>query len=182
MPAQCATWTCTKAQTARLGGGYAITMWHAGRVGDFHTQPVVELSQDGVAVQWWLWPDGYGWSGGLTCRAPNPEPHCVLTDGDGAHSGVAQVVVLRSGRLAAPKAASAVADLPTITPRDLDGDGYLDVIALDSDYTPSFAQGHLYWHTYHFTGDRLASTGCVRRSSPDDPAPTRNVTGPCPRK
>jgi len=84
MPAQCQAWKCTKAQSADLGGGYTITMWHAGRSGDFATEPVVELAHDRVAVQWWLWPDGYGWAGSLTCQARAPEPHCVLTDGDGA--------------------------------------------------------------------------------------------------
>jgi len=181
MPSQCKTWTCTKAQTVNLGGGYAITMWHAGKDGDLTTKPVVELARDGVAVQWWLWPDGYGWAGKLTCRAEAPEPHCVLTDGDGAHSSVAQLVLLRSGKLVAPKKASVVADLPTVVPRDLDGDGYLDVVALDSDYTPNFAQGHLYWNTFRFAGGQLTSTGCVRQNSPTEPAPTHPVSGLCPQ-
>ena len=180
MPAQCKAWTCTKAQSADLGSGYTITMWHAGQAGDFRTKPVVELARDGVAVQWWMWSQGYGWAGALTCKAAAPEPNCMLTDGDGAHSAAAQLVVLRAGRLLAPNGAGVVADLPTVVVRDLDGDGYLDAVALDSDYTPNFAQGHLFWNTYRFAGERLTSTGCVRRAAPSDPAPTRIVTGPCP--
>ena len=180
MPAQCKTWTCTKAQSADLGGGYTITMWHAGRAGDFHTKPIVELARGGAAVQWWMWPEGYGWAGDLTCKANAPEPNCMLTDGDGAHSAAAQLVVLRGGKLVAPKGAAVVADLPTVVVRDLDGDGYLDVVALDSDYTPSFAQGHLFWNTFRFAGEQLTSTGCVRRAAPSDPAPTHTATGPCP--
>lgn len=181
MPAQCRAFPCTKARSESLGGGYEITIWHAGRVGDFRTEPVVELARDGRAVQWWLWPRGYGWAAELTCRAAAPEPHCILTDGDGAHSSVAQMVLLRSGRLAVPPGAAVVADLPTIISRDLDGDGYLDVVALDSDYTPNFAQGHLFWNTFRFAGGQLMSTGCVPRTSPTDPPPSRTASGLCPR-
>ena len=175
LPQQCVTGTCTKAQTASLGGGYAISIWHAGTLGDFRTKPVVELSQDGVAVQWWLWPVGDGWSGALSCHAQQ----CVLTDGDGAHSSVAQVMLLRGGRLVAPAHAAVVADLPTVLARDLDGDGDLDVIALDSDYTPNFAQSHLFWNTYRFASDRLTSTGCLPKTGPP---PAQLATQPCPTR
>jgi hypothetical protein len=175
MPQQCVTSTCTQAQTASLGGGYAIGIWHAGTVGDFRTKPVVELSRDGVAVQWWLWPAGDGWSGALSCRAQQ----CVLTDGDGVHSSVAQVMLLRGGRLVAPARAAVVADLPTVLARDLDGDGDLDVVALDSDYTPNFAQGHQFWNTYRFNGDELASTGCAPKTGPP---PTQLARQPCPAR
>lgn len=175
MPQECADWTCTRAQTASLGGGYAISIWHAGKAGDYRTKPVVELSRDGVAVQWWPWPMGDGWSGALACRGQQ----CVLTDSDGVHSSVAQVVLLRGGRLVAPAEASVVADLRTVLARDLDGDGDLDVVVLDSDYTPNFAQGHLFWHTFRFDGDRLASTGCVAKTGA---APTQLATQACPAR
>lgn len=175
MPRQCANGACTKAQTASLGSGYAISIWHAGKPGDYRSKPVVELSRDGVAVQWWLWPIGHGWSGALACHGQQ----CVLTDGDGVHSSAAQVVLLRGGRLVTPPRASVVADLPTVLARDLDGDGDLDVVALDSDYTPNFAQGHLFWHTFRFEDDRLASTGCVPKSGS---APTQLATQPCPAR
>ena len=175
LPQQCVTGTCTKAQTVSLGGGYAISLWHAGTLGDFRTKPVVGLSHDGVAVQWWLWPAGDGWSGALSCHAQQ----CVLTDGDGAHSAVAQVMLLRDGRLVAPARAAVVADLPTVLPRDLDGDGDLDVVALDSDYTPNFAEGHQFWNTYRFNGYELTSTGCMPKTGPP---PTHLATQPCPAR
>lgn len=175
MPEQCVHSTCTKAQTVRLGGGYAISLWHAGALGDFRTKPVVGLSHDGTAVQWWLWPAGDGWSGALSCRAQQ----CVLTDGEGAHSAVAQVMLLQGGRLVAPPRAAVVADLPTVLARDLDGDGDLDVVTLDSDYTPNFAQGHQFWNTYRFNGVELASTGCMPKTGPP---PTRLVMQPCPAR
>lgn len=183
MPKQCATWHCTRAQTADLGGGYAVSVWHAGKAGDFTTKPVLELSRDGVAVQWWLSPNGFGWSGALTCAGPGaPEPHCVFTDGSGAHSSIAQVLLLRSGRLTALREGYVEADLPTVLARDLDGDGYLDVVALDSDYTPNFAQGHLFWNTFQYAGRHLVSTGCQPRTSPHDAPPTRLADGPCPQR
>lgn len=175
MPQQCVRGTCRKAQTVSVGGGYAISVWHAGTLGDFRTKPVVELSHHGVAVQWWLWPAGDGWSGAVSCHAQQ----CVLTDGDGAHSAVAQVVLLRGGRLVAPARAAVVADLPTVLARDLDGDSDLDVVALDSDYTPNFAQGHQFWNTYRFAGDRLTSTGCVPKTGPP---PAHLATQPCPAR
>lgn len=182
MPRQCTTWHCTRAQTVGLGGGYAISLWHAGKAGDFTTQPVLELSRDAVAAQWWLVPNGFGWSGSLTCQSAHaPQPHCVYTDASGPHSSVAQLVLLQSGRLVAPRHASVEADLPTVLARDLNGDGYLDVVALDSDYTPNFAQGHLFWNTYRFAGGQYTSTGCVARPTPNDPAPTQLATGRCPR-
>ena len=181
MPAQCRSLGCTKAQTADLGNGYSISLWHSGKAGDFRSEPVIGLSNDGIAVQWWSSPRGYGWAGSLTCATRAPEPNCMLTDGDGAHSAVAQSIVLRAGRLVASAKAVVVADLPTVLARDLDRDGYLDVIAVDNDYTPNFAQGRLYWHTFRYADGRLVSTGCARKGSPNEPAPAQPVTGDCPR-
>jgi hypothetical protein len=75
-----------------------------------------------------------------------------------------------------------VADLPTISAKDLDDDGDLDVIALDSDYTPNFALGRLYWRTFRNIDGQLISTGCVRRNSPNTPAPDGLLTGACPHR
>ena len=54
-PAKCATWHCTRAQSVDLGGGYRISLWHAGKPGDWSAEPVVELRRAGVSVQWWAW-------------------------------------------------------------------------------------------------------------------------------
>jgi hypothetical protein len=89
-------------------------------------------------------------------------------------------VVLQAGKLVLPKRGYAVADLPTISATDLDDDGDLDVIALDSDYTPNFALGHLYWRTFRNIDGQLISTGCVPRSSPSAAAPSAFLTGACP--
>jgi len=182
MPAKCASWGCRKARTTDLGAGYAVTLWHAGKVGDYRAKPVVELSHDGVAVQWWLWPRGHGWDAAIECSVQAPEPNCMLSAGDGVHSGVAQLLILRHGRLDAPPRASVIADLPALTVRDLDADGYLDVVAIDSDYTPNFAQGHLFWNTFRFAGGQLMSTGCAARTSPTEPAPAHPLDGICPKR
>lgn len=179
-PADCASWGCTKAQSVDLGRGYAISLWHAGKSGDMRTDPVVELTDRGVSVQWLLWSRGYGWSGSLKCSTAAAAPSCIITDGAGVHSAAAQLVILRSGKLVFPAKSYVIADLPTITVRDLDDDGDLDVVALDSDYTPNFAEGHLYWRTYRNAGGQLSSTGCMRQNSPADPPPITALTGPCP--
>ena len=179
-PAKCATWGCTKAQSADLGNGYTISVWHAGKSGDFTTEPVIELAHHGVSVQWLLWSRGYGWAASLHCSVDAPAPNCILTAGAGVHSAVAQLVVLQAGKLVLPKKGYAVADLPTISATDLDDDGDLDVIALDSDYTPNFALGQLYWRTFRNADGQLTSTGCVRRNSPNTPAPAGLLTGACP--
>ena len=180
MPAKCASWRCTKARTVDLGADYAVTLWHAGKVGDYRAQPVVELTHDGVAVQWWLWPRAHGWDAAIQCSVQAPEANCMLTAGDGVHSGAARLLILRHGRLDAPPRASVIADLPTLTIGDLDADGYLDVVAVDSDYTPNFAQGHLFWNTFRFAGGQLMSTGCAARTSPTEPAPAHPLNGTCP--
>jgi hypothetical protein len=181
IPAQCAVWSCQKSQSVAVPGNYTVSLWRAGRQGDFTTHPVLELSEDGVPVQWWVAPNGYGWSGSLSCLAgAGRPPGCVLIDGQGMHSGIAEEIVLRGGRLVAVAAASS--DTATILARDVDGDGELDVVALDSDYRPNFATGHLFWHTYRFTGDRLVSTGCTPASPAKPPPPTGFVTGACARR
>jgi hypothetical protein len=182
MPVQCASWGCTRARTVDLGAGYAVTLWHAGKAGNYRAEPVVELTHDGISAQWWLWPHGYGWDAAIQCSVRAPEPNCMLTDGDGAHSAAAQLIILRRGRLDAPARASVIADLPTVAVRDLDGDGYLDLVAVDSDYTPNFAQGHLYWNTFRFVGGQLASTGCASKTSPTEPAPAHPLNGVCPKR
>ncbi len=180
-PAKCATWGCTKAQTVDLGNGYAISLWRTGKPGDFTTEPVIELTRGGVSVQWSLWPRGYGWAASLQCNAGAAEPNCMLTDGAGVHSAAAQMVILRAGKLVLPAKAYVVADLPTIAVTDLDDNGYLDIVALDSDYTPNFAQGHLFWRTFRYADDELVSTGCTPRRSSSEAAPTVLLTGACPR-
>lgn len=181
MPAQCAAWRCTRAKTVDLGQGYAISVWRAGSTRVENADAVVELSQDGVSVQWWVWTQGYGLLTSLQCEVSASPPNCVVSDASGAHSGVAALVLLRGGRLVAPPGAALTADLPAVTARDLNDDGYLDVIAQDSDYTPNFAQGHLYWHSYVYRDGRYVSTGCARKASPSEPAPKRALTGACPR-
>ena len=180
IPAQCATWHCQRAQSVTLRDGYAVNVWHAGQVGDFTTHPILELADNGVAVQWWVAPSGYGWSGSVSCLSSGAEPSCVFMDGQGAHSGLAQEIVVRSGRLVASAMVSS--DSAMIVAQDMNGDGDLDVAALDSDFTPNYASGHLFWHTYRFAGNQLVSTGCTPAESTRAPVPKQFVTGSCPRR
>jgi hypothetical protein len=177
-PAECTLPNCQRAQTVALTNGYSVSIWHAGKVGDFTTHPLVELTSSDVPVQSLIVKNGYGWAGSVTCETKTTDPGCVLIDGQGAHSGTAQEIVLRGGRLA--PTAMVASDSPTIVARDIDGDGDLDVEALDSDYTPNYAAGHLIWHTYRLDGDQLASTGCSTPTSAKSPPPNAFATGSCP--
>ncbi len=172
-PAECHSQRCSPAGSHDLGG-YTITVWHAGPADDYVAKPLLELVRGGIAVQWLSLPQGHGWSGALTC---DPTA-CVFTDGQGAHSGLAQLIILSGGRLSAPSTGSAGFDLPTVSVRAAGGS--LDVLGIVSDYRPNFAQGHFYWQTLRLAGDRLTSTGCAPRSAPAA-APTRELTGACPQ-
>ena len=176
MPAACQSWHCQPRQTRQLGNGDAVTLWVSAGQQNFRSRPVLSLSDGGVAVQWWVLPKGDGWNGSLTCLATPQEPNCVVVDSFGMHASVAEMVVLRNGRLV--HAAEAVADAPGMKAVDLDRDGYLDVIGTVNDYTPNFAQGHNYWQTRRYASGRFTVTGCAPQQGM--PVPTQLLNGECP--
>jgi hypothetical protein len=176
MPAACKSWQCHVRQTRQLGNGAAVTLWVSASEQNFRSRPVLSLSEDSVAVQWWVLPKGDGWNATLTCLATQ-EPNCVVVDSLGMHASVAEMVLLRGGRLM--HTAEAMADAPDMTAVDLDRDGYLDVIGTVNDYTPNFAQGHNYWQTQRYSGGRFVVTGCALQQQ-GLPAPTQLLNGACP--
>jgi hypothetical protein len=177
MPAACKSWHCHARQTRQLGNGDAVTLWVAPSEQNFRSRPVLSLTDNGVAVQWWTLPKGDGWNGSLTCLATSQQPNCVVVDSLGMHASVAEMVVLRDGRLV--HTGEAVADAPGMTAVDLDQDGYLDVIGTVNDYTPNFAQGHNYWQTLRYSGGRFVVTGCALQQQ-GLPAPVQLLNGNCP--
>jgi hypothetical protein len=177
MPTACHSWHCHARQTRQLGNGTAVTLWVAASQQNFRSRPVLSLTDHGVAAQWWTLPKGDGWNGSLTCLATTQEPNCVVVDSLGMHASVAEIVLLRDGRLV--HTAEAMADAPGMTAVDLDRDGYLDVIATVNDYTPNFAQGHNYWQTRRYSAGRWVVTGCALQQS-GLPAPTQLLNGACP--
>jgi hypothetical protein len=172
-----------------LSHGYTAVLWVSRhptpddipRMQQLH--PVVQLAENGRAVQWWNAPveNALAWGGSLTCLTTGPEDNCVLDGGAGAHAGYAVAMVLRDGGLVSGPNASVVGDSLGTAVADLNADGYLDVAAVVSDFSPSYATGHFYWRTFRFKGDAFVPTGCVpRTTAPRQPAPSHLVYGACP--
>lgn len=177
MPAACRSWHCHARQTRQLGHGDAVTLWVGTSQQNFRSRPMLSLTDNGMAVQWWVLPKGDGWNGSLTCLTTTQAPNCVVVDSLGMHASVAEMVLLQGQRLV--HAAEAVADAPGMSAVDLDNDGYLDVIGTVNDYTPNFAQGHNYWQTLRYSAGRFTITGCALQQQ-GLPAPTQLLNGACP--
>jgi hypothetical protein len=179
-PARCRAWRCRVRQTVNLTPGWAVRLWLSADQQDYASRPVVELSYQHVAVQWWIAPLGDGWNGSLTCLTNGPEPNCDLIDSLGMHADVAEMLILHGGRLVHPASARAITNSVGMRAADLNQDGYLDVIGTSNDYRPNFAQGHDYWQTFRYHNGRLTITGCARQPG-TGPEPTHLLTGTCPR-
>jgi hypothetical protein len=180
-PPRCQAWECQARQTVNLTSGWTVRLWRGGDQQNYASRPVVELLHNKVAVQWWISPRGDGWNGSLTCLTSGPEPNCDLIDSLGMHAEVAEMLILRAGRLVHPPGAEAITNSVGMRAADLNRDGYLDVIGTSNDYLPNFAQGRVYWQTFRYEDGRLTVTGCARQSN-NAPAPGRLLTGTCPTR
>ena len=180
VPVPCAAHRCTPEAAVQLPGGYSARLWTypAPAVPDAST-PVVELLKDGRHLSWWIGRLGFGWAAKLSCLATADQPNCVVTSALGAHAGSAETLLLRSGTLASSAAASVIFDSSMPLAADLDGDGLLDVIGMENDYTPDYAHGHNYWATYRQAGSALHRSGCARVTSTVPPG--KLLTGRCPK-
>jgi hypothetical protein len=185
VPAPCAAYGCRPGPAQPLTNGYAVRLWLSpvptGQADTDRATPVLELSRDGQHVGWWVSRLGFGWSASVRCLATPAEPNCVVLANAGAHAGSAEVVFLRAGALVGSAQASVVFDSGDPTAADLDHDGLLDVLGVDSDYQPSYAQGHNYFTSYRLSGEALHRTGCRLRASAGQPWPTTLLTGTCPK-
>ncbi len=178
-PRSCHQWGCRARQTVNLTHGYALALWLGDDQLNYRSRPVVELLDRGVAVQWWISPQGDGWNGSLSCRTSGPDPNCDLIDSLGMHADLAEMLILRAGRLAHPVGAQAITNSVGMRAADLNGDGYLDVVGISNDYRPNFARGHNYWQTFGYRDGRLVVTGCALKHR-NAPAPTHLLAGACP--
>jgi len=174
--APCVQFRCVPGPLLALPDGYQTRLWTSPppAAGD-RSVPVVELLHAGTHVAWWSGRLGTGYSAHLTCLGSA----CLVVSTLGAHGGAVETLLFAAGAFTAPATASVEFDSGTPVVQDLDSDGQLDVIGVENDYTPNFAQGHNYWATYRLVGSRLVRTGCELTRA--DPAPpTALLTGRCP--
>ena len=175
-PGQCPNAACAELATASLGNGF-VAILRSGQATDGSVgASVLELTQNGVAVDW------HAVNGEtpahLTCLA-GAAGNCVVVDEVGAHGATATVWRLGLNSAKLTKSATAQADTPSMSGRDLNGDGFMDVVGLQNDYTPDYATGKVQWQTWLFDGKNLSSTGCTPLATSPPPRPTAAVTGAC---
>jgi hypothetical protein len=161
--------------TAPLDGGYQVTIYSAPSPSGLLAATVTELSVGPVPVYWHVTDDAS--PSQLACSA-TPQPNCGLALFVGAHASEA-VGLLRVGETFQPYG-QANSDTPTTKVGDLNGDGWIDVAAIQNTYRPSYAAGKVYWQTSVSNGRTYTSTGCGSPSHQLPPAPTAPLTGSCP--
>jgi hypothetical protein len=171
-PAQCASGSCPTAASVQLDE-YQVLL-RTGRSASGGPASVIELRHNGVAVDWHTNDDEL--PGGLACSSGR-ELTCVAVHFVGAHGSNATAWRRVGNALA--RGDTVTADTPQLFGRDLTGDGILDVVGLQNDFTPDYASGHVQWQTWVSDGTRLRSTGCTPLSAAPGPIPTAPVTGHC---
>ncbi|MGX7678853.1 hypothetical protein ACSMXN_08135 [Jatrophihabitans sp. DSM 45814] len=181
----CAVWACHPEPAIALIDGYAVRLWASAQPDpakptSLASTPVVELLKNSKHVQWWVAEQGFGWEAQLTCLTTGPLPNCMVLADVGAHAGVAEMLLLQSGALQSPPRTHVVFDSGAPSAADLNGDGYLDLVGSNSDFSPGFATGHNFWVTYRFVTDSMTETGCSPRNSASERRPDQLLSGHCP--
>ncbi len=174
-PAVCASGVCKAVATSPLDGGYRATVYSAPSPSGAAAATVTELSLGTVPVYWHVTDDAN--PSQLSC-SPAPRPNCGLALFVGAHASEA-VGLLRVGEGFQPYG-QANSNTPTTKVGDLNGDGWIDVSAIQNTYRPSYATAKVYWQTSTSDGTTYTSTGCGTPSHQPPPAPAAPLTGTCP--
>lgn len=176
-PRQCPGGSCPIIGTADLGDGFVASL-RSGTASDGPAfgASVLELTEAGVPVDWHATDDRQ--PGQLSCIG-GAVANCVVIDYQGAHSASATVWRLGRDSATLAKMASADADTPSMSARDLNGDGFVDVIGLQNDYQPDYVTGQVQWQTWVFDGKNLSSTGCTALAPTPPPRPSAPATGTC---
>jgi hypothetical protein len=137
---------------------------------------VTELARSEVPVYWHVTDDAT--PSELMC-SPAPQPNCGLVVFVGAHAAEAFGLLRVGDALAAFGQANS--ETPTAKVRDLDGDGWIDVVMVRNTYRPGYATGKVYWETFTSDGRRFTPTGCTAPAHEPPPAPSAPLAGDCPR-
>jgi hypothetical protein len=74
---------------------------------------------------------------------------------------------------------SVVTDTPVIVAKDVDGNGWIDALAVQSTERPSYAAAPRFWVTFVSDGHHLTGTGCTTPTMDEQPVPTIVLTGDC---
>ena len=124
-PAQCPVSSCAELATASLGNGF-VAVLRTGQATDGSVgASVLELTQNGVPVDW------HAVNGEtpahLSCIS-GAAGNCVVVDEVGAHGANATVWRLAFNSAKLTKAATVQTDTPSLSGRDLNADGFVDVI------------------------------------------------------
>ena len=136
---------------------------------------VIELQRAGVSVYWKVIDGDTPLS--VACSSV-PKPNCVVADAVGAHASSFYGFLVNQNSMT--QFDTNGSDTPGTKPKDLNGDGWIDVATEQNDYTPDYATGKSYWQTFQSDGNHLTSTGCTVPTHNLPPVPTKLVTGACP--
>jgi hypothetical protein len=175
MPKACAAGKCSKIASGDLGGGYSVTVYTGPSPTGQVAADYLQLKLASVPVFWKI-TDGYH-PGQLLCSA-RPAPNCAVEDAFGAHSSSGRVFLRQGNRLV--QFGEALSDTPLTDIADLNGDGWIDVVAAVNTYEPDYATGKVYWSTSLSNGKRLVLSGCTVPRRNLLSKPTAPLTGTCP--
>jgi hypothetical protein len=160
--------------TKSLGDGYAVVLHGDASYNGGAGASVLELRYSSVPV---FWATQEGETPAELGCSPHPARHCVVVDYSGAHGAVGRLWRIVGSTLeAADEVTSATPEMHAV---DLEGNGSIDVQALQNNYEPDYATGKVYWQTWTSDGESLTSTGCGPAASTAPPPPTAPLTGVC---
>jgi hypothetical protein len=114
--------------------------------------------------------------GSLTCST-RPEPNCVVVDDIAMHAAKAWGVTFADDNVDLYD--HVTTDTPVIVAKDLDGTGWIDVVAEQSTERPSYAAAPRFWVSFVSDGHHLTGTGCTTPTMHEQPEPTIVLTGDC---
>jgi hypothetical protein len=162
---------CRLVGRADIGGGYEVEL--AVLPGSDPTTVVILRNNGDLVTTGWF--DGER-PGALTCST-RPQPNCVVVTAFAMHASKAYGLTFPDNTIRFFDETDT--DTPVILAKDLDHNGWLDVIAEVSTERPSYAAGPRYWATLVSNGTKFTPMGCTTPTLRPQPVPTIVITGDC---